>query len=217
MTSLTLYTSGSTGAPKLVYHSAENISLYTCIAAKTIGLTSRDRVLNVLPSHVIGYHVVTAGAAAWANSHLLSVEFNPYMWFKIFREFKPTYTVLIPRHIEILSRLKEWQTVDLSSLRFVVTGSQRVKQEHIDSLLTRGVGHVSNWYGMTEFPPPVLVGHNSESFDLTHTYGRTVEFTSEGECVIDGHLTGDIFDLATRTFSHRKESATGSTWKTDPK
>jgi len=217
MNQLTLFTSGTTGDPKLVCHSAENMSLYSSIAAATIGLTSRDRVLNVLPSHTIGYHVVTAGAAAWAGAELLSAQFDPYTWVKLFREFQPTYTVLIPRHIDILSRLKAWQDLDMASLRYVVTGSQRVEQHHIDSLLDRGVGRVGNWYGMTEFPPPVLIGHNSVSFSLNHTYGRRVEFTSAGECVIDGVPTGDIFDLSNRTFSHRKQAMTGSTWKTDPK
>ena len=217
MTRLTLYTSGSTGQPKLIHHSAEDMSRYSSMAARTIGLTASDRVLNVLPAHTIGYHVVTAGAAAWAGAHLLSAQFEPYNWVKLFKEFRPTYTVLIPRHIDILSKLKGWADLDMSCLRYVVTGSQRVEQHHIDCLLERGIQHVSNWYGMTEFPPPVLVGHNSTSFDLSHTHGQLVEFTSEGECVISGVPTGDIFDLANNTFSHRKQDMTGSTWKTDPK
>jgi acyl-coenzyme A synthetase/AMP-(fatty) acid ligase len=217
MNNLTLYTSGSTGVPKTVHHLAEDMYLYCKNAATSIGLRSDDRVLNVLPSHVIGYHVVTAGAAQFAGAHLLSTQFDPYMWIRLVKEFRPTYTVLIPRHIDILSKLKEWNQLDMSCLRYVVTGSQRVEQHHIDSLLHRGVGHVGNWYGMTEFPPPVLIGHNSEAFDLSHTHGWVVEFTDEHECVIDGHLTGDVFDPTHRKFSHRRAEISGQTWKTDPK
>lgn len=201
----------------MVHHLAEDMDLYCRMAAMSIGLRSDDRVLNVLPSHVIGYHVVTAGAAQYAGAHLLTAQFNPYTWFDLFYKFRPTYTVLIPRHIDILSKLKQWRQLDMSCLRYVVTGSQRVEQYHIDSLLHRGVGHVGNWYGMTEFPPPVLIGHNSESFDFDHTHGRRVEFDSTGECIIDGHRTGDIFDVKNRKFSHRIAAASGQTWKTDPK
>jgi hypothetical protein len=67
---------------------------------------------------------------------------------------------------------------------------------------------------MTEMPPPVFVGYNTAEFDFTPRVGYTVEFTDEGECVINGWATGDIFDLANKTFLKRKVTSDGTTWKT---
>ena len=67
---------------------------------------------------------------------------------------------------------------------------------------------------MTEQPPPVFVGYNSEQFDFTATSGYTVDFTDEGECLINGFATGDLFDLKNKKFLKRKLESMGTTWKT---
>jgi long-subunit acyl-CoA synthetase (AMP-forming) len=96
----------------------------------------------------------------------------------------------------------------------MVTGSGPVTQLMIDDLLSKGVKTVANWYGMTEQPPPVFVGYNSEQFDFTATPGYTVEFTDAGECVINGFPTGDLFDVVNKRFLKRiDEVSSTKTWK----
>jgi acyl-CoA synthetase (AMP-forming)/AMP-acid ligase II len=131
----------------------------------------------------------------------------------LFREFKPTYTSLIPGHLNVLSKTKEWNDFDMSSLRYLVIGSQLVEQWMIDALLERGVKTVANWYGMTEMPPPVLIGYNSTAFDFTPKSGYTVEFADDGECIVNGMPTRDIFNLETKEFVSRKDAPNGATWK----
>jgi hypothetical protein len=105
--------------------------------------------------------------------------------------------------------------MDLSCVRYMVTGSGKVSQPMIDDFLSKGVKLVANWYGMTENPPPVFLGYNSESFDFTPKQGHVIEFKDDGECVIDGFDTGDIFDVTTKLFVRRKSVLTNSsTWKT---
>lgn len=211
MTSLVLFTSGSTKEPKQVKH--ENIIPHIKRSIKEIGLTSNDVVLDVFPANVIAHYTVTAQPAIYAGSKLISAAFDPYEYIRLFKEYQPTYISLIPRHIKILEKTKGWSELDMSCVRYMVTGSQMISQEFIDSLLNKGVKIVANWYGMTEMPPPVFVGYNSESFDFSPKEGYTIEFTDEGECIINGHLTGDIFDLNTKKFLRRKIEATGNTWK----
>ena len=100
----------------------------------------------------------------------------------------------------------------MSSVRYMVTGSQPVSQELIDSLRNKGVQLVANWYGMTEFPPPVFIGYNSSAFDFTSNYD--IEFEN-GECIINRHRTGDVFDVNSRTFLTRKDKVSNDTWKTN--
>ena len=208
---ITLFTSGSTNEPKLVQH--ENILPYVERAVSEIGLTSKDRVLDIFPANVIAHYTVTAQPALAAGAHLISSNFDPYNYIKLFEQYCPTVIALIPRHIQVLSKTKGWAELDMSCVRYMVTGSQVVTMDMINSLRSKGVQTVANWYGLTELPPPVFVAYNSDIFNLTSTH-HDIKFTDAGECVINGLATGDIFNLETKRFSHRKKDATNSTWKT---
>jgi len=212
MGSVTLYTSGSTKEPKLVHHC--DINQHVQRSIKEIGLRSTDRVLNVYPANVIANFTVTAGPAISVGANLFNTSFDPYTYIKQIKSFRPTYISLIPRHWEILSKTKEWNHIDMSSVRYMVTGSQGIPQKMIDDFLERGVKLVANWYGMTEMPPPVFIGYNTASFDFTAKEGYTVEFSNDGECIINGFRTGDIFDLENKLFVRRKVTPHGDTWKT---
>jgi acyl-coenzyme A synthetase/AMP-(fatty) acid ligase len=142
------------------------------------------------------------------------MNFEAFSYIKVFKQFQPTYISLIPRHYEILKQTKEWNNWDMSCVRYMVTGSGNITQEMIDAFRERGVKTVANWYGMTEMPPPVFVGYNTASFDFTAKEGYTVDFTDEGECVINGFYTGDLFDVKNKLFLKRKVASDGNTWKT---
>ena len=102
----------------------------------------------------------------------------------------------------------------MSSVRYMVTGSGPVSQAMIDDFISKGVNTVANWYGMTEMPPPVFVGYNTASFDFKSKDGYSIEFTEEGECVINGFYTGDLFDTKNKVFCNRKTDVSkAKTWK----
>lgn len=216
---ITLFTSGSTDIPKQIHH--KNIEQHIHRSIKEIGLTSRDTVLDVFPSNVIAHYTVTAMPAIMSGAHLVSATFDPYSYVKLFNEVQPTYISLIPRHYELLSKTKAWKDFDMSCVRYMVTGSNKISQSMIDDFRRKGVQIVANWYGMTEFPPPVMIGYNSETFDLStidnnryHVTFQPVDTTSNlSECIINGYPTGDIFNMDTKTFSHRRISPNGKTWK----
>jgi long-subunit acyl-CoA synthetase (AMP-forming) len=209
---VTLYTSGSTKEPKLIHHA--NLIPHIKRSIKEIELTSKDRVLNVYPANVIANYTITAMPAITVGAHLFTTNFEPFNYIKIFQEFRPTFISLIPRHYEILSKTKGWDNFDMSSVRYMVTGSSSISQQMIDDFKDRGVQTVANWYGMTEMPPPVFIGYNTAEFDFTARDGYTVDFTEEGECVINGFHTGDLFDVKNKLFLTRKIALNGNTWKT---
>lgn len=213
---LVLYTSGSTKEPKEITHDAKSINLMTSRSIKALSLTKDDIVFNVLPGNVIGYYSVLNLPAIAVGATFITSNFDPYQYIKIFNKYRPTVTVLIPRHIEILQNTKGWDLLDMSCVKYLVMGTNIISQSTIDMLLAKGVQKVGNWYGMTEMPPPVFIGTNSESFDFTPTEGYDVFFTEEGECVVNGFYTNDIFDLETKKFMRRKHVANNNTWKTQP-
>jgi len=212
---ITLFTSGSTKDPKEVSHSWENIQSFIDKSIKEIGLTKNDIVLDVYPGNTIAHYTVTAMPAKHSGAKLISANFDPFSYMKLFIKYQPSYISLIPRHYEILKNTKGWKNLDMNCVRYMVTGSGNITQEMINDFKDHGVKLVANWYGMTEMPPPVLIGYNSTSFDLTNTNGFNVEFSNEGECIINGFYTGDLFNLTTKTFQRRKINVTNkNTWKT---
>ncbi len=211
---LTILTSGTTKAPKIITHTWEYIEQASERSIKEIGLSKEDIVLDVFPGNTIAHYVVTAFPAYKVNAKLISAKFEAIDYIQKFKEYKPTYIALIPRHWELLREHSEWNNLDMSSVRYMVTGSGQVPQIMIDDFLARGVKIVANWYGMTEQPPPVFIGYNSECFDFATKSGYTVEFKDDGECVINGFETGDIFDVKNKKFLRRKLESKGLTWKT---
>ena len=210
---LTLLTSGTTKEPKTVIHSWNYIENCIQRSIKEIGLTQHDVVLDVFPANTIAHYTVTAMPAYRAGAQLISAKFEAIDYLQRFNQCRPTYIALIPRHWELLKEHPEWNNMDLSCVRYMVTGSGPVSQAMIDDFVSKGVKTVANWYGMTEQPPPVFIGYNTESFDFKSN-GYTVEFTDDGECVIDGFYTGDLFDIETKMFQRRKSGSNGTTWKT---
>lgn len=211
--SLTLLTSGTTKLPKKIVHSWQYINKAIQRSINEISLTSNDIVLDVFPANTIAHYTVTAMPAYSVRAQLISAKFEAIDYLQRFNQCRPTYIALIPRHWEILKEQPAWDNMDLSCVRYMVTGSGAVSQAMIDDFVSKGVKTVANWYGMTEYPPPVFVGYNTESFDFKSN-GYTVEFTDEGECVIDGFYTGDLFDVETKMFLMRENTPSNTkTWK----
>ena len=214
MSNLILFTSGSTNDPKEITHPWEFINKRAEQSIEEIKLTSKDIVLDVFPGNTVAHYAVTALPARIAGATLISANFNPYTYIDLFNKYRPTYISLIPKHWDLLSKTKGWGNFDMSCVRYMVTGSGICSQDMIDSFLSRGVQLVANWYGMTEMPPPVFIGYNTESFDFTSTRNYSVEFDN-GECIINGWRTGDMFDIHEKKFISRKDTANGKTWKSD--
>jgi long-subunit acyl-CoA synthetase (AMP-forming) len=211
---LTLYTSGTTKSPKKITHSWNDLNFAITRSVLETNLTSVDIVLDVFPANTIAHYTITAMPAYIANAKLISTKFEANDYIKIFKEVQPTYIALIPRHWELLKESKDWKNLDMSCVRYMVTGSGPVSQEMIDNFKNKGVKTVANWYGMTEMPPPVFIGYNSEQFNFVPRQGYSVEFADDGECIINGFATGDVFDKTSRKFLKRKlEPSNKNTWK----
>jgi len=209
---LTLFTSGSTDEPKTVTHSWDYIRKCANKSINEIGLTQTDRVLDVFPSNTIAHYTITALPSFLSGAEYVCANFNPFTYTDIFNKVKPTYIALIPKHLELLMGSKGFKNLDMSSVRYMVTGSARIDQSFIDAFRERGVQTVANWYGMTEVPPPIMIGYNSPKFTIVD---ENIRFADDGECIVDGWATGDVFDRSSMTFSHRKKEVNGSTWKTN--
>lgn len=209
---ITLFTSGSTKEPKIVTHSWEYINECAARSVKEIGLTKDDIVLDVFPANTIAHWTITSYPSLLAGAKYVCSNFTPYTYIETFKRIRPSYIALIPRHLELLQSTKGFEELDMSCVRYMVTGSSKIEQDFIDAFKTKGVQCVANWYGMTEAPPPVMIGYDTPHFTKIN---KDVRFNHMGECIIGDYLTGDIFEVGDKIkFSHRKNSSNGKTWKT---
>lgn len=220
MSGIVLNTSGSTDEPKQIKHCWAYIKECAQRSVKEIGLTENDIVLDVFPGNTIAHYTITAFPAFISGAQLVTANFSSFTYLELFESVQPTVISLIPRHLELLAKSKKWDSIDMSCVRYMITGSNKIEQCFIDAFRERGVQLVANWYGMTEYPPPIMIGYNSTSFDLktynkNHVIFQPVSATSSlAECIVNGQSTGDIFDMQTREFHSRRAHASGKTWKT---
>ena len=224
MSSITLYTSGSTDQPTTVTHSWDYIKKCATKSIQEIGLTKEDRVLDVFPGNTIAHYTITGVPAFLSGAQYVSSTFSAYTYPEQFRRFKPTYIALIPRHLELLLGTKGFKDLDMSCVKYMVTGSSKIEQSFIDEFKNRGVQKIANWYGMTENPPPIMIGYDSPAFDFNtidhrenHVMFMPLQATQSNlqHCIINGRSTGDIFNMDTHEYHGRIKEPHGKTWKTN--
>ena len=220
--SITLYTSGSTDQPKEVTHSWKYINQCANDSIQEIGLNEDDVVLDVFPANTIAHWTITAYPSVLSGAQYVCSNFTPYTYIQAFKRLQPSYIALIPRHLELLQSVKGFKDLDMSCVRYMVTGSNKIDQNFIDEFKNRGVQTVANWYGMTEVPPPVMIGYNTSEFDLStinqekhHVMFIPVGYSGLQECYINGVATGDLFEIDPVRFVKRAKTANGQTWKTE--
>ncbi len=116
---LLLTTSGSTGSPKLVRQSRENINSNAASIAEYLELSARERPITVLPMHytyglsIINSHLLVGGTILLTKHTLFESEF-----WNFFKKEEATSISGVPYTYEILKRLGFFK-MNLPSLRYM--------------------------------------------------------------------------------------------------
>jgi fatty-acyl-CoA synthase len=148
-----VYTSGTTGEPKGAMHTQAGMVANLDAAITVQGLGEADRVLAVLPLfHVGGLCIQTLPALAVGATVNLHARFDPAAWLADVAGWRPSTSLLVPAVMRALVEHPSWPETDLSSLRFVNSGSQVVPPNLIEAFHQRRVP-VAQVYGSTETGP----------------------------------------------------------------
>lgn len=150
---LLVYTSGTTGLPKGAVHTQAQVLANARAAAAVQGFTSNTRVLSLLPMfHVGGLCIQVLPALLAGGAVCLHARFDPGLWLKDVAAWRPDTSLLVPATMRALLEHPAWPKTDLSSLRFINSGSSVVPMALIDRFHDRGVP-VAQVYGATETGP----------------------------------------------------------------
>jgi len=152
-TALVLHTSGTTSRPKIVPLSQANICSSARNISASLGLSSRDRCLNIMPLfHVHGLMAALLASITAGGSVVCAAGFVATEFFQWIRECRPTWYTAVPTmHQSVLMRAPENRDIIAESpLRFIRSCSSSLSSKTMMDLEEVFRVPVIQAYGMTE-------------------------------------------------------------------
>ena len=147
-----MYTSGTTAHPKGVMLTYGNLYSKNLGHIVEFGLTAEDRTLVVGPLyHVGGLDLPGTGVLHAGGSVVILPRFEPGAVLEAIERERPTNVWLAPAMVNALLREPDLERRDLSSLRLIIDGGEKMPQPLIERLATAFRGaRFADGYGLTE-------------------------------------------------------------------
>ena len=194
---LVLSTSGSTGSPKLVRLSHENVTSNAAAIAEYLALGPNDRAMTSLPMHYCyGLSVLNSHLAVGAGVVLSSLSVVDECFWKAFAATGATSFAGVPYTFELLDRIGFGSDARPAppALRYVTQAGGRLAPEQVRRFAA--LGQRDGWllfvmYGQTEatarmaYLPPHLAADHPDCVGVPIPGGR-FDLAGDGELVYRG-------------------------------
>ncbi|MFI7481237.1 AMP-binding protein [Kocuria sp. M1R5S2] len=196
---LLLSTSGSTGSPKLVRLSHENLDANAAAIAEYLGIGPEDRAATTLPmSYCYGLSVVNSHLLRGAALVLTDLSVVDPCFWQLVRERRATSFAAVPYTFDLLERVG-FEEMDLPHLRYVTQAGGRLAPEKVRHWAR--TGRRRGWdlfvmYGATEatsrmaYLPPELAEERAGTIGVPIPGGAfridPVDDLPDGELVYTG-------------------------------
>lgn len=149
-----LYTSGTSGKPKGVMLSHDNITSNIRQCVEWAQFDHRDVILGVLPQfHSFGFTVLTMLPMTVGCRAVYAAKFVPQNIIRLLREHRPTAFIAIPSMYNALLSVKSAAPEDFASLRYVVSGGEPLPRPVAVRFFERFNVQICEGYGLTETSP----------------------------------------------------------------
>ena len=149
-----LYTSGTSGKPKGVMLSAENLHANVEQCKKWVSFTKSDVFLGLLPQfHSFGFTATTLIPSATGATAVYSTKFNPRKVLELLRKNKPTVMLAIPSMFNAILNTKSAQPSDFESIRIALSGGEALPDAVYEGFKNRLDLTILEGYGLTETSP----------------------------------------------------------------
>lgn len=202
-TAVVMYTSGTTGKPKGVMLTHQNIVSTAAIWSEAMVMTESDRMLISTPLfHCAACHVFMIPTLYKGGTVIIEEAFSPKGTLALLQTSNATIFFGVPAMYTILLNLPEIKTIDLPSLRLFCYGAAPMPYEMVKRLKeTFPNVKVQNLYGQTENSPAVTtlkdhlalskIGSVGEALPQTdiqvvNEFGEPLPIGQVGEIVMRG-------------------------------
>ena len=193
---LLLYTSGTTGLPKGVMLTNDNMSYTRRLAAESWGMGPGSVNLVAMPMFHIGGCGYGSGTMMAGGHTVLMREVNPAVAVELISRHRVTHAFFVPTVVQALLQVPGIESADLSSMQLLMYGASPIG----DMLLRRALGLLKcrfmQAYGMTEAAGTVVVldpeDHDPDGprAPLLRSCGRALPWVELR--VIDPDTLGDV-------------------------
>ena len=199
--SLLLSTSGTTGDPKLVRLSSENLSSNAAAIAEYLGLRADDRAVTTLPLHYIfGLSVLNAHLQAGAGVVLTDLSVTDSRFAPLFTLWRGTNISVVPHQIDLLLA-NGFQPNSLPGLRHIAQAGGKLapaKVREMATLARQGGWSFFVMYGQTEasprmaYLPPDLAEAHPDSVGRAIPGGSFTILGNDGLPITRHNTPGDL-------------------------
>ncbi len=153
---LIIYTGGTTGVPKSALLSHKNMATtayieYTNEYTHCEGLADRVKFVAPFPPSHLGGAVESIGTGIVGGCELILVkEWSPHGILELTQQEKAPWIIAVPTMLAIILTLPDLDKYDLSALRAVLVGGERLTNELIEGVRAKLCDTIVSAYGATE-------------------------------------------------------------------
>jgi acyl-coenzyme A synthetase/AMP-(fatty) acid ligase len=198
---LLLSTSGTTGSPKMVRLSRDNLHANAAAIVEYLGIGSQDRAVTTLPFHYsYGLSIVNTHLAAGASLVLSEESLMSRAFWDLCKTRQVTSLAGVPYHYEILLRLRFF-SMDLPCLRTLTQAGGRLRPGIVQQFAEHAAKSGRRFfvmYGQTEaapriaYLPPELAARHPDSIGIAIPGGRLWLQDDDGRIIDQADREGEL-------------------------
>jgi fatty-acyl-CoA synthase len=171
-TACLLFTGGTTGLPKGAQISHRQIS-WNVLNTVIHDLHHDDVYLNVFPLfHAGGLFAYTSSQIVFGNKTVLTRQFDPAQVLELIELERVTVFAAVPTMYQLLTQAPNWESADLSSLRFCTSGGAPLPVPLVKQYRREKGVRFKQGFGMTEFGPGLFALPPEDAIRKAGSIGR---------------------------------------------
>lgn len=146
-----LYTSGTSGSPKVVMLTHGNLRSNVDAAIDHANITRADTFLGVLPQfHSFGMTGLTLLPLGVGAKLIYAARFVPRRMIRLIRKHRPNIVMAVPSMYGAFLSVKDATANDFTSIRIAISGGEPLPQATLDAYMNRFNVRLLEGYGLTE-------------------------------------------------------------------
>ncbi|MBI5934373.1 MAG: long-chain fatty acid--CoA ligase [Chloroflexi bacterium] len=171
-TAALIFTGGTTGLPKAAEVSHRMIAWNT-LNTVIHDVTHNDVYLNVFPMfHTGGLFVYTLPQVIFGGTTILIRAFDPAQILDLIERERVTIFAAVPTMYQMLTTASNWETANLSSLRFCTSGGAPLPVPLVEKYTKEKGIRFKQGFGMTEFGPGIFALAPEDAIRKAGSIGR---------------------------------------------